>query len=407
MDNNIDSQILMVRQPIFRHDLKIIAYELLHDSSGGDNGLLDADQTSSQLLLNTYTSLCQDGALQRVPLFIPLSATLLLKGYTPDLPAKQVVLQIPGDLKVGPMQAANIKALAQQGYRLVVDNFAMQKPLIPLLKHMKIVKIDTRNSSPSRQAQLVKALSRAGVTSLAQHIQSFEQLQLSKKLGFKLFQGPFISRPVAVKGKALPSNSIALLQLVQELQRPNTTADEVEALILLDPVLTYRILRVVNSAAYSLANSIESLSQAVVLLGLDQVRKWATLIALSSQNDKPEELSRSLLARGRFCQMVADHTGTLNPESSFMVGIMSQLDVLMGMPMDELLLQVPLDDEIKAAINHHQGPLGQLLLQVSQYEAGDFEALKEGNIDSAFFEIAYRHSLSWARSAMETLADSQ
>lgn len=407
MPSTDTSQTLMVRQPIFQQDLKIVAYELLHDDSDSDGGLLDADTASSRLLLNTYTSLCQDGALQRVPLFIPLSSTLLLKGYIPELPNKQVVLQIPGDLKVGPMQAANIKALAERGYRLVVDNFSLQKPLIPLLKHMKIVKIDIRNTSPARQAQLARALSRAGITSLAQHIQSFDQLNQCKKLGFKLFQGPFISRPVVVKGKQLPSSSIALLQLVQELQRANTTADEVESLILLDPVLTYRILRVVNSAAYNLSNSIESLSQAVVLLGLDQIRKWATLIALSSQNDKPEELSRNLLARGRFCQMVAENAGTLNPESCFMVGIMSQLDALMGMPMDELLQQVPLDDDIKAAIAHHQGPLGQLLLQVSQYEAGDFEALKESPIDSAFFEMAYRHSLSWAKSAMETLADGQ
>ncbi|MEH6472920.1 MAG: HDOD domain-containing protein [Halopseudomonas sp.] len=406
MDTDNQSQVLMVRQPIFRQDLKIVAYELLHDASADGDGPFDADRASSQLLLNTYTSLCQDGALQRVPLFIPLSQSMLLKGDTPELPAKQVVLQIPADIKVGAILLENIRALVGQGYRLAVDNFTLQPQLIPLLKHMKIVKVDIRGLSAARLSQLAKTLSRAGVTPLAQHIQNFDDLSQCKKSGFKLFQGPFISRPVVVKGKQLPSSSVAILQLVQELQRASTTANEVEALIQLDPVLTYRILRVVNSAAYSIPNQIESLSQAVVLLGLDQVRKWATLIALSSQDDKPEELSRNLLVRGRFCQLVAEQECILNPDSCFMVGVMSQLDALMGMEMDELLRQIPLDDEIKAAIAHHQGPLGKLLEQIMQYEQGDFEALKEADMSPIFLEAAYRHSLSWAKNAMETLAKS-
>ena len=406
MDQNQSSQTLMVRQPIFRQDLKIIAYELLHD---GEEDLLDADadKASSELLLNTYTSLCQDGALQRVPLFIPLSQSILLKGYTPNLPPEHLILQIPADLKVGPMIAANIRGLAEQGYRLAVDGFALQKPMVPLLKHMKIVKVDVRELSPSRLKQLAVVLRRSGVTPLAQHIQDFKQLRLCQKCGYIFFQGPFISRPALVKGKKIPSNSAALLQLVQELQRSNTTPEEIESLILIDPVLTYRILRVVNSAAYNLSNKIESISQAVVMLGLDQVRKWAMLIALSNQEGKPEELSRNLLVRGRFCQMLAEQSGTLNPDSCFMVGVLSQLDALMGIPMEELLGQIPLDDEIKLSIAERQGPLGNLLRQVVLYEQGEFKTLKQEAYDSTFFEVAYRHSLSWANSAMEALNQPQ
>ena len=403
------SQTLMVRQPIFKQDLKIVAYELLHDRDG--DGLLDADRASSELLLNTYTSLYQDGALQRVPLFIPLSASILQQGYTPELPPEHLVLQIPADLKPGPMIADNIRALAEQGYRLAVDGFKLQKPMLPLLKHMKIVKVDVRELSPPRLKQLAVILRRAGVTPLAQHIPDFDSLKLCRRCGYIFFQGPFISRPALVKGRKLPGNSAALLQLVQELQRPNTTAEEIESLILIDPVLTYRILRVVNSAAYNLSNKIESISQAVVLLGLEQVRKWAMLIALSGQDDKPEELSRNLLVRGRFCQMLAEQRGDLSPDSSFMVGVMSQLDALMAMPIDELLEQIPLDDEIKQAIGSQQGPLGALLQQVVLYEQGDFDTLKQqadaqaSSYDSTFFEAAYRHSLSWADSALEALSE--
>ncbi|WP_210395363.1 EAL and HDOD domain-containing protein [Motiliproteus sediminis] len=400
------SQVLMVRQPVFSKELKIVAYELLYEQTPkAEDELFNADRASSEILLNTYTSLCQDGAIRRVPLILSLSQELLAKGCMPDLPRNQIVLQIPAAIRVGPNVLANVRALAEQDFTLALDGFALQQPLIPLLRYMNIIKVDLSAVPEARLGRLVSVLKRSSATLLAQNVASFDQLKRCGGMGFKLFQGPFISRPVRVMGKQLPSSSVALLQLLQELQKPDITPAQIEGLILLDPILTFRILRVVNSAAYHLTTSVESITQAVVMLGMDQVRKWATLIALSSQEGKPEEVSRNLLVRGRMCQLLAEQQGGINPETAFMVGIMSQLDVLLEMPLEELLLQIPLDNAIKAAITEQQGPLGKLLGHVMLYEEGHWETLKAQNVEAGFFEAAYRHSLSWAQSAMESLSD--
>ncbi|MEH6628008.1 MAG: HDOD domain-containing protein [Motiliproteus sp.] len=398
------SQVLMVRQPVFGADLKILAYELLHDADQvDDETLLDPDSETSKILLNTYTSLSQDGAIRRVPLFISLSQQVLQKGYVPELPKKQVVLQIPAKIRMTAQVFGNIQMLSQQGYRLAVDGFALQPQMVPLLKYMRIIKLDIQQLPHQKLKKLRSVLGRSRAKLLAQNITNMNELSLCKQLKFQLYQGPFISRPVRVMGKKLPGNSIALLQLLQELQKPSTTASAIEELIILDPVLTYKILRVVNSAAYNLCNKIESLNQAVVLIGLDQVRKWATLIALSSNDDKPEELSRNMLVRGRLCSLLAENKGNANPETAFMVGILSQLDVLMGLTMEDVLQQVPLGDEIKEAIGQKIGILGEILALVEHHEQGDWDSLKEKKVDISFFEAAYRHSITWAQQTMQSL----
>ena len=406
MEQTLGTQVLMVRQPIFAADLKILAYELLVDLEKlDDESLLDGDSETSKILLNTYTSLSQDGAIRKVPLFISLSQQVLQKGYVPELPKKQVVLQIPSNTQVTAQVFGTIQILSQQGYRLALDGFALQADKVPLLKYMRIVKLDIQQLSLDKLKKLRLVLKRSRAKILAQNIANIKELHQCKQLKFDLFQGPFISRPVRVLGKKLPGNSVALLQLLQELQKPSTDVSAIEALIILDPVLTYKILRVVNSAAYNLTNKIDSLSQAVVMMGLDQVRKWATLIALSSNDDKPEELSRNMLVRGRLCSLLAEQQGNANPETAFMVGILSQLDVLMDITMEDVLKQVPLDDEIKEAISQKKGVLGDILATVECHEQGDWDRLKTLVSNTGFFEAAYRHSLTWAQHTMQTLTD--
>jgi len=169
-----------------------------------------------------------------------------------------------------------------------------------------------------------------------------------------------------------------------------------------DPLLTYRILRVVNSAAFNVQREIKSLSHAITLLGFDQIRKWVSLFLVSDTADKPEELTRIMLVRGRMCEIVGEMTGLDQPISAFITGLFSQLDVLLDMRMSDLLSQVPLQDEVKAALLDRSGQLGTILHEVELYEAGDFDSMKN-LLETRFYETAYRHSLSWSQQVMQTL----
>ena len=405
-NNEANSQTLMARQPIFDRQLKVIAYELLYRSENdNDADFLDGEKASSEMLLNTYTSLSDEGSTKRVPAFVHLTREMLIKQSVPQLFRKQIVIEVLEDTAVDQDLIDAVKKFKEDGFKVALDAFFFDPKYIPLLKLVDIVKINVQQLSNQEIEEHIQKLAPYRVTLLAQKIETLEQLYECVDLGFKLFQGHFLSKPQIVKGKKVTPNTLALMQVVQELQRPDTTASAVERLIIKDPVLTFKLLRIVNSAAYSLVRKGESLSQAVVMLGMEQVRKWATLISLSSSDHKPAELSRSLLARGRMCELLAEGMHYPNTSNFFMVGMMSDITALLDMDMDTILEQIPLNDEIKAAIGKHEGVMGKVLEAALAYERGEWERLGEFDINDELYESAYRQSLTWAQEAMQAMAD--
>lgn len=403
-----NTQVLMARQPIFDRELKVIAYELLYRNDDRDEAdFLDGDQATSEVLLNSYTSVCEEGNMKRVPAFLNMGYDLLVKQSLPESLKKQVVIEILEDAEVTNELIEAIKNLRKDGFRIALDDFVYEDKYIPLLKLVQIVKVDVLQLNSEQVAEHVKLLEPYKVTLLAEKIETVEKLYECVDLGFKLFQGHFLSKPQVVKGKKVSSNSLAMMQLVQALQNPNITAREIEELIIKDPVLTFKVLRIVNSAAYSLVKKVESLSQAIVLLGNNQIKKWATLIALSSNPEKPEELARTLLARGRMCELLAQSVGYANAEGYFMVGMMSDINALLDMEMETLLEQLPLSDDLKGAISIHDGEMGKILKAALAYEHGDWAELEEYPVDINVYEIAYRESITWAQEAMAALSETE
>lgn len=399
-----NSEVLMVRQPIFDRNLKIVSYQLRYQYSEFiEDSLFDPETEGSMLVMHTFTSLFQDGHIHKVPVFLPFPSSMLQEGSSLALPRKEIVIEIHPDVMVTDKVISHLRMLSKQGYRIALDGFTMQSNLIPLVKLVNIIKVDFSLMHRTKIQKLVAMLNKAKKTALAQNVDDFETLKFCKKVGFKLFQGRFISRPVKVLGKDIPGNSAALMQLLQQLQRPDITPSEIEELIIMDPKLSFKILKVVNSAAYQLSRSIDSMQQAVVLLGHDQIRKWATLITIASSPDKPEELARNLLVRGRMCELLAESSNSLQQDSAFMVGMISQLDLLLDVEMEEVLRQIPLDQSIKDAIEDYSGELGVLLKAVVAFEDADWQVVQSSPFGKEFFEVAYRHSLHWAEQAMAAL----
>ncbi len=401
-----NSQTLMARQPIFDSQLKVIAYELLYRNENNEEAdFLDGEQATSEVLLNTYTSICDEGTTKRVPAFLNLSREMLVNQSIPQALNRQIVIEVLEDVEIDDTVIEAVKKFKSDGFKVALDDFIYDEKFIPLLKIVDIVKIDVLQLSKEEVDEHIQLLKPYRVTLLAEKIETVDKLYECVDQGFKLFQGHFLSKPKVIKGKKVSSNSLALMQVIQELQNPNSTATAVEKLIVKDPVLTFKLLRIVNSAAYSLVHKVESLNQAVVLLGMEQVRKWATLISLSNNKDKPAEMSRALLARGRMCETLAEAMRFPNPSNYFMVGMMSDINAMLDMEMASLLEQIPLNDEIKAAIGHHEGNMGMVLKAALAYERGEWERLSEFDINDALYETAYRHSITWAQEALQAMAD--
>lgn len=400
MDSSNSSQILMARQPIYDQNHKVVAYELLYrNDENAESAVFRDSSATTEVILNAYTSITDSGEVKRVPAFINVSEDILLNGSFPDLPRKQVVIEIPETAAISKELVKAVYALARSGYRMVLDNFTYDPEYHALLKIVQMVKVDVSALNGEQMKAHLRQLAEFNVTPIAVKIETYEKLEECSHIGFKLFQGHFLSRPKVVKGKRIEASAGALLHLIQELQRDNVTPEELEALIIQDPILTFKLLRIVNSAAYSLVRKIESIADAVVLLGMEQVKRWATLISMTTHDDKPEELCRMLLIRGAMCEALARATHQRNAGSYFMAGMMSGLHALLDTDKATLLSQVPVSDEIKEAIAKYAGPIGQTLRMVIAYESGDWNELP-ADLDIDLYENAYRESLKWTQESM-------
>jgi EAL and modified HD-GYP domain-containing signal transduction protein len=196
---------------------------------------------------------------------------------------------------------------------------------------------------------------------------------------------------------------MAMLRLTQKLQDPDITVKQVEALVMQDPALTYKLLRIINSAAYALANRVKSLDQAIVMLGIEQIKKWVMLIALGSNGNKPEEMTRMLLVRGRMCELLAQAMQRENTNGYFMAGMLSEINALLDIDMDVMLEQISLHNDIKLAISSYRGHMGEVLQATMAYERAEWERLSEYDIEDALYEAAYVESIRWAEQAMSAL----
>ena len=165
---------------------------------------------------------------------------------------------------------------------------------------------------------------------------------------------------------------------------------------------SFRILKVTNSAAVGLNREISSLSKAIGLLGTNELSRWANMLLVHGEPGKPEELMRNMLMRGRMCEILAELSGRNDAMTAFIVGLLSRLDVLMDIAMGDLMRQVPLSFEVKQALLHRSGPLGELFTEVEHYESGRFDHLN-WLVEPNLYEVAYRHSVICARRAQQTL----
>ncbi|WP_432697199.1 EAL and HDOD domain-containing protein [Marinobacterium sp. YM272] len=398
--------VLMARQPIYTKSQDVAAFELLFRDPDGNfiEGLKDKDATLG-VLLGTYSSISKGGQIQSLPCFLKVTDSFLLDNDMPELPRHSFVIEILGHSKFTPAFIERIKSLANDGYRLALADYDPRDPRFgAVLNIVHVLKLDIQRLGLKNVQTLVQKLKPFQLELLADKVETKEEFRQCLEMGFEKYMGYFLSKPEPVRGKKLSGNKVLLIQLLTELQRPSATAESVEEIALNDPALTYRILRVVNSAAFNLRKEITSLSHAIALLGMEQIRRWVMLFLANNDQDKPDDLTRNMLQRGRMCELLAEMTGREEPINHFIVGLLSQLDVMLDIDMSELMDQVPLRQDIKDALISRQGSYGEVLQEVEYYERGEFEHLRK-MLDRQYYEVSYRHSVGWATQVMQAMQE--
>ena len=207
---------------------------------------------------------------------------------------------------------------------------------------------------------------------LAEKVETQAEFDMCKELGFHYYQGYFFSKPQIIQGRSLPANKIAILKLLAKLQDNNTSIEELAQIITQDITMSVRILRYINSAQFGLGKEIDSIQQAIMMLGRTTVCNLANLISMSQIEDKPHELLIISMIRANMAQNIAQRINT-DKEVCFTTGLFSIIDTLMDQDMTSLVEGLPLPENIKSALIHKEGELGKILSCVLAYESGDWK----------------------------------
>jgi EAL and modified HD-GYP domain-containing signal transduction protein len=394
----------VARKAIYRDDLTVFGYELMFRNSELDQPSFTAgDQATAQVVLNTFVEIGLEKVVGSSVAFIHVTRSFLLSDYCLLLPKDRLVLQLADDTIPDPPMLEAISRLWKEGYLFALDNVKYAEWLRPLLALVDVVKVDIQALGREAVGKQIELLRPFEVRLLAKNVESHDDFEYCRKLGFEFYEGPFISQPQVVHGDKMPANRMAALRLLAKLQDPNLTTDQLEETVSQDVALSYKLVRYVNSAIHALPNDVASIRHAIVLVGTRRISNWAGLILYGQMDDKPTELMITAIVRARMCQQLALATKQSNAEQFFTVGLFSVLDALLDRPMPEALEKLPLAVELKAALVDHQGMMGSALLCVMAYEKGDWENAESAGIPGETIFEAYVNALDWTRQTMKEL----
>ncbi|WP_290637797.1 EAL and HDOD domain-containing protein [Aquisalimonas sp.] len=410
MTNSANADDIMVgRQPIYDRQLNTWAYELLfRDTDQNRANVIDGDWATSQVLYNAFVEIGIEAITGQKRAFVNLTTPFIHGHYplpsTPDL----LVLEVLEDVEPSEQLHASIARLKNLGYTIALDDFVYAPNLAALVDLADIIKIDITRLTRTELEEHVQTLGRPGLMLLAEKVETQAEYRLCDALGFDLFQGFFFCKPNTVKGKRIANNRLSLLQLLAMLQSDDVTVDQLESLITQDVTLSYRLLRLINSPRFAVARDIDSVRNALMLLGPRNLRSWISLLALSSVKDKPGELVRTATIRARMAETLGrHHGGALGPETYFTAGLFSTLDALTDRPMAELVAELPLSRPLVAALLNRSGTIGETLQLVINYEQGDWESalVNESGVAPRTLRDSYLEAVSWAEGMADALID--
>ncbi|MFK7956938.1 MAG: EAL and HDOD domain-containing protein [Lysobacterales bacterium] len=399
------SEIFIARQPIFDTSVQVVANELLFRPLDADDAF-EADRATARVMMSALVELDFDAVSGNKPVYINMTRPFLTGEQVLPLDRERIVLEVLETTVVDKPVLKGVSRLAAEGFHIALDDFHMDLSTAQLLPYAKTVKLDVLDLNEQQLADHVRKLKDLGKIVLAEKVETQNHFEVCKKLGFHLYQGYFLSRPELVSGRSIPDGLASSLQLLNKLNDPTVEVDEIERLIQLDVGLSYRLLRYINSSFFGFASTISSIRQALVMMGMVDIRRWASLLTLAKMRSEPTELLRLALQRARMCELLAEAAGQDDRARFFTVGLFSRLDSMLNVPMAEIVATLPLNDEFLKALIDGDGICGQALACCRDYEC---ERINDAGFSILSFDAirgAYIEALRWSDDIVGELAGS-
>ncbi|MBG0818543.1 EAL and HDOD domain-containing protein [Planomonospora sp. ID82291] len=386
------------RQPIHDGDGALVAYELLFRSHSQAKGATARGaEATSQVIVNAFSEFGLERLAGPNLCFINLTREFLVGELPLPFDAGSVVLEVLETVQIDDEVIEGVRRLAAQGFAIALDDFVLGNDHERLLEVASYVKLEVAGIDPDLLRERI-AVCRAheSVSLVAERLETEEDLEFARELGFELFQGYLLGRPRVLSLDTLEPSRLRHLELISKLADEDTDIDEISEIITSDPALSYRILRAANSAATGLWSQISSINDAVVILGTQRLRHWVTLMLLSDvvggDNGVDNERMSHVLMRARLCQLLSRSLG-LPSDKAFTVGLLSGIADLLGVPAEDLIAHLALSHDVSFAIVEEGGPLGSVVTTARAYESG---LLPESGAQGEELAHAYLRAVDWS-----------
>lgn len=368
-------EVFLGRQPILEREGGLFAYELLFRTGfvNSSNVTNDLHATAS-VISHTFGQMGAAKVLGHHKGFINVSADLLHSDLVEFLPREQIVLELLETVTASPEVIGRCRQLKANGFSLALDDFAYDESFDELLDLVDYVKIDLLAHQREELPAIVDTLKRWPATLLAEKVDSRDQAEYCRLLGFELFQGYYFARPDVLSTRRPDPTARLLMRLLGHIL-DDSESTEIFDTIKQDAALTYNLLRLVNSAAVGLRKPVDTISSAVLVLGRRQLQRWVQLLLYSKQPgvDYPTPLTELAAMRGKTMELLAQRISPNDEfaDKAFMTGTLSLLDAVLSQPMSDLVTEINLADNVADALLHRRGTLGGLLHLVTCIESHD------------------------------------
>lgn len=358
---------VVARQPILDKNLNIFSYELLF--RGGESKIIDGEKATAQVIMNTLESIGFNNLTEGRPAFINFTDELLKQGI-PDLLAPEMVyIEVLETVKLDQQLLYALEIYKEMGFNIVLDDFVFTENLIPLVKLADYIKIDFLITKGAERKKLINKCNQynSDIQYIAEKIEKYEEFFAAKDIGFDYFQGYFFTKPKILEAKKTNSYAFTFFKMIKELNKDEPKTKRIEEIIKSDLSMSYSLLRIINSAHYGY--DVKSIRQAIVLLGVEKLKKWSLLYFLKGlDNNKPDILFKTAVLRANFAESLTDYFGDNRGDNLFVLGLLSVLDAYLDRKLEDILAEISLSSNLKEALIKREGQLGDLLLLIEAFE---------------------------------------
>jgi c-di-GMP-related signal transduction protein len=397
------SGVMIGRQPILDRTRRVIGYELVCNGAAPNEVPGVTTKASARRVTEGILEVGLDRLVRDRRAFLEIPPALLEDEVIKLLPPTRVVIEVPCGASADADTVETYRRLTHDGYSLALKDFSPESDAVSLLPVADFVTVDASAEDPIRQACLDAGVSDVRLRStIATRVEGQFAFSQAMDAGFSHAQGYFFTRAVNVESRPVPRGQVGALRLLYVLSLPHLSLGDLEDLIKHDASLCYRLLRAVNSVVYAQSREVTSIRQALLLMGLNTIRRWASLWVIADLGaESHAELVTMASIRGRFCELIASRR--FGPDAGgegFLLGMCSCLDAILQREMSVILAELPVSTDVSAALLGRDNDSRRLLDCIVAYFRGDWAVAlplaNELKLDMGWFPAAHTDALGWA-----------